>query len=170
MAVLCHKSFSYAGRAAVSSESCFVAAISINTREKSYHLIWSTIGLPYDCLYLRNVPRPIGGLLVFSTCSIIHVVQGSPPIGISLNSAAVGAVRFTLKPVQNLVATLDGSRCSFFESERCLLALRNGNVYVITLIHDSAVRSIKDFHFQQVLNSRYASCITPLEGNEKQFS
>lgn len=125
------------------------------------------MGLPYDCMYLRNVPRPIGGLLVFSTSSIIHVVQGNPPHGISLNSAAVGVVRFALKPVQNVVATLDGSRCSFFESERCLLALRNGNVYVITLVYDSVLRSIKDFHFQQVLNGRYASCITPLEGNKK---
>ena len=165
IAVLIHRNLSYTGRIAISSDTCYVAALSINTREKSYHLIWNVTGLPYDCHYMRKIPRPIGGLLVFSTGSIIYVQQGVPSHGVSLNSMAVGGTRFTLKPVPNVVAVLDGSQCAFFESDRMLLALRNGITFVVTLIYDKATRTFQDFHWQQVLVNRYASCIVPLEGS-----
>lgn len=89
---------------------------------------------------------------------------GVPSLGVSLNGATTGSTRFPLRVEPTVVATLDGSRCSFFEPERMLLSLRNGNGYVITVVYDHAMRNIREFHWQQVLINRYASCITPLEG------
>ncbi|XP_055328374.1 cleavage and polyadenylation specificity factor subunit 1-like [Paramacrobiotus metropolitanus] len=164
VAVLCHRVLSWPGRVAINSDTCYVAALSLNTRERAFHLIWNCVGLPYDSKYMLSVPRPIGGLLVVSTSAMIYVNQGVPAMGISLNSTTAGSTRFPLRPEAAVVATLDGSSCAFFESERLLLTLRNGNGFVVTIIYDHAMRTVREFHWQQVLNNRYASCITPLEG------
>ena len=42
--------------------------------------------LPFDCVRALPVPKPVGGVLVFSTNALHYLNQGIPPYGVSLNA------------------------------------------------------------------------------------
>lgn len=78
------------------SDTCVMVAISLNIQQRVHPVIWTVTNLPFDCLKVFPIQKPIGGCLLASTNAIIYLNQSVPPYGVSLNSVADNSTAFPL--------------------------------------------------------------------------
>lgn len=78
------------------SDTCVMVAISLNIQQRVHPVIWTVTNLPFDCLKVFPIQKPIGGCLLASTNAIIYLNQSVPPYGVSLNSIADNSTAFPL--------------------------------------------------------------------------
>ncbi|WAR13668.1 CPSF1-like protein [Mya arenaria] len=111
----------WAGRVAVRSDTCSIVAISLNIPEKVHPIIWSMSHLPFDCIQCLPVPKPIGGVLVFATNSLLYLNQSVPPYGVSLNSITATCSAFPLNGMRSVRSfNFDKSAASVLTTCMCL--------------------------------------------------
>lgn len=152
----------FPGRIAVRTDTCCMAAISINVQQRVHPIIWSLGGLPYDCCQIIAVPKPIGGCLVLAVNSMIYLNQSVPPYGVSLNNIADHSTNFPLKPQDNVRFSLERACCVFISPERLVLSVSSGELYVVSLFADS-MRSVRGLHFARAASSVLTTCICVVE-------
>lgn len=150
------------GRIAIRQDTFCIAAISLNMLEKVHPVIWTVNNLPFDCQMIRAIEKPLGGLLVFAANSLIYLNQSIPPYGVSLNCMTDSSTMFPLRNQEGVVLTLAEACCDFVSSEKLVLSLKGGEIYVITLLTDG-LRSVRSFHFDKAAGSVLASCICCIE-------
>ncbi|CAM4634432.1 unnamed protein product [Leuciscus chuanchicus] len=150
------------GRVAVRQDTCSIVAISLNIMQKVHPVIWSLSNLPFDCTQVMAVPKPIGGVVVFAVNSLLYLNQSVPPFGVSLNSQTNGTTAFPLKPQEEVKITLDCSQASFITSDKMVISLKGGEIYVLTLITDG-MRSVRAFHFDKAAASVLTTCMMTME-------
>ncbi|XP_052818827.1 cleavage and polyadenylation specificity factor subunit 1-like isoform X2 [Mya arenaria] len=148
----------WAGRVAVRSDTCSIVAISLNIPEKVHPIIWSMSHLPFDCIQCLPVPKPIGGVLVFATNSLLYLNQSVPPYGVSLNSITATCSAFPLRTQENVRITLDCAQAAFISSDKIVLSLKGGELYVLTLCVDG-MRSVRSFNFDKSAASVLTTCM-----------
>jgi len=151
------------GRIAVRKDSYGIIAISLNLSEKVHPIIWSLGGLPYDCTMAFPVPKPIGGVLVFSINALIYLNQSVPPYAVSLNDVTNISTDFLLKQQEAVKMTLDSAQACFISGEQLVLSLKGGELYVLTLVVDS-MRAIRGFNFDKAAASVLTTCMCNCEG------
>lgn len=95
-------------RVAVRQDTCALAAISLNIRQRLHPVIWSISCLPHDCLRLLPVPKPIGGVLLFAANSLTYLTQSVPAYGVSLNSMGDKNTNF---PLSEYYSVLEYTMC-----------------------------------------------------------
>lgn len=83
-------------RVAVRTDTCAMAAISLNLQQKVHPIIWSVSNLPFDCIRAVPIKKPLGGTLIFGVNALIYLNQSIPPYGVSLNSIADQSTNFPL--------------------------------------------------------------------------
>uniref|UniRef100_A0A8C1A824 Cleavage and polyadenylation specificity factor subunit 1 n=1 Tax=Cyprinus carpio carpio TaxID=630221 RepID=A0A8C1A824_CYPCA len=147
------------GRVAVRQDTCSIVAISLNIMQKVHPVIWSLSNLPFDCTQVMAVPKPIGGVVVFAVNSLLYLNQSVPPFGVSLNSQTNDRFR---PPNNDFTITLDCSQASFITSDKMVISLKGGEIYVLTLITDG-MRSVRAFHFDKAAASVLSTCMTTME-------
>lgn len=59
--------------------------------------------------------------------------------------------------------TLDCAQAVFITPERAVISLRGGEIYVMSLILDGGIRSVRGFHFDRAAASVLTTCLTVLE-------
>ncbi|XP_048057848.1 LOW QUALITY PROTEIN: cleavage and polyadenylation specificity factor subunit 1 [Megalobrama amblycephala] len=150
------------GRVAVRQDTCSIVAISLNIMQKVHPVIWSLSNLPFDCTQVMAVPKPIGGVVVFAVNSLLYLNQSVPPFGVSLNSQTNGTTAFPLRSQEEVKITLDCSQASFITSDKMVISLKGGEIYVLTLITDG-MRSVRAFHFDKAAASVLATCMMTME-------
>lgn len=150
------------GRVAVRQDTCSIVAISLNIMQKVHPVIWSLSNLPFDCNQVMAVPKPIGGVVVFAVNSLLYLNQSVPPFGVSLNSLTNGTTAFPLRPQEEVKITLDCSQASFITSDKMVISLKGGEIYVLTLITDG-MRSVRAFHFDKAAASVLTTCMMTME-------
>ncbi|KAK1173021.1 cleavage and polyadenylation specificity factor subunit 1 [Acipenser oxyrinchus oxyrinchus] len=150
------------GRVAVRQDTCCIVAISLNIMQKVHPVIWSLSNLPFDCTQVMAVPKPIGGVVVFAVNSLLYLNQSVPPYGVSLNSQTTGTTGFPLRVQEEVKITLDCSQSTFIASDKMVISLKGGEIYVLTLITDG-MRSVRAFHFDKAAASVLTTCMTPME-------
>ncbi|KAF4100149.1 cleavage and polyadenylation specificity factor subunit 1 [Onychostoma macrolepis] len=150
------------GRVAVRQDTCSIVAISLNIMQKVHPVIWSLSNLPFDCTQVMAVPKPIGGVVVFAVNSLLYLNQSVPPFGVSLNSQTNGTTAFPLRSQEEVKITLDCSQSSFITSDKMVISLKEGEIYVLTLITDG-MRSVRAFHFDKAAASVLTTCMTTME-------
>merc|ERR1712020_239569 len=74
------------GRIAVRKDTCRLDVLTLDVKERVSAFIWSREILPYDSVKILPVPKPIGGIIVFSVNALFFLNQGIPPYAVSLNS------------------------------------------------------------------------------------
>ncbi|XP_046842270.1 cleavage and polyadenylation specificity factor subunit 1-like isoform X2 [Xenia sp. Carnegie-2017] len=146
------------GRLAVRQDTCAMLAISLNLSEKVNPIIWSVEHLPFDCCQVLPIPKPIGGILLFATNSLLYLNQSVPAYGVSLNSIAKKSSSFPLREQENITITLDDSCGSFIANDRVVISLKGGEIYVLTLITDG-IKSVRGFNFDKAASSVQTSCL-----------
>ncbi|XP_061384693.1 cleavage and polyadenylation specificity factor subunit 1 [Danaus plexippus] len=152
----------FAGRTAVRNDTCAMAGVSLNMSARVHPVIWSIGGLPFDCIQAVPIQKPLGGCLIMAVNSLIYLNQSVPPYGVSLNSIATHTTNFPLRIQEGVCITLDGARVVALGDTRLSLALKGGQLYVLTLLSDS-VRSVRSFHLDRAAASVLTSCMCVIE-------
>ncbi|KAG7458164.1 hypothetical protein MATL_G00235230 [Megalops atlanticus] len=150
------------GRVAVRQDTCSIVAISLNIMQKVHPVIWSLSNLPFDCTQVMAVPKPIGGVVVFAVNSLLYLNQSVPPYGVSLNSQTNGTTAFPLRIQEEVKITLDCVQSCFIASDKMVISLKGGEIYVLTLITDG-MRSVRAFHFDKAAASVLTTCMMTME-------
>lgn len=172
----------YVGRVSVRQDTCCLVAVSLNVSQKVHPCIWTVSQLPYDCCKVLAVPKPIGGVLVFSQNCLIYLNQSIPPYATGLNSMATKATNFPMSKLiiftlnylvcwgthlflsvftgtqEGVVLTLDCAQADFLSHDRVILSLKGGQLYVLTLLCD-AMRSVRGFHLDKAASSVLTCCV-----------
>ncbi|XP_023295562.2 cleavage and polyadenylation specificity factor subunit 1 [Lucilia cuprina] len=148
----------FPGRVAVRADTCVLVAISLNIQQRVHPIIWTVTGLPFDCLQVFPIQKPIGGCLVTTVNAIIYLNQSVPPYGVSLNSSADHSTSFPLKPQDGVRISLDAANIAFIDVDKLVVSLRSGELYVVTLCVDS-MRTVRNFHFHKAAASVLTSCM-----------
>lgn len=63
------------------------------------------------------------------------------------------------EPQDGVRISLDAAQVCFIESEKLVLSLKGGELYVLTLCADS-MRSVRSFHFSKAAASVLTSCVS----------
>ncbi|KAL0962202.1 hypothetical protein UPYG_G00337050 [Umbra pygmaea] len=150
------------GRVAVRQDTCSIVAISLNIMQKVHPVIWSLSNLPFDCTQVMAVPKPIGGVVVFAVNSLLYLNQSVPPYGVSLNTQTNGTTAFPLRIQEGVKITLDCCQSTFIGSDKMVISLKGGEIYVLTLITDG-MRSVRAFHFDKAAASVLTTCMMTME-------
>jgi cleavage and polyadenylation specificity factor subunit 1 len=114
-----------------------MVAISLNIQQRVHPVIWSVTNLPFDALQAVSIGKPIGGCLILCTNSLI----------------------FPLKPQDGVKISLDSAQIAFINNEKLVLSLKDGELYVLSLLADS-MRSVRSFHFSRAASSVLTSCVS----------
>lgn len=154
----------FSGRIAVRQDTCAMVAISLNIQQKVHPIIWSVSNLPFDCCQAVPVKKPLGGTLIMAVNSLIYLNQSIPPYGISVNSIADTSTNFPLKPQEGVKISLEGAQVAFISTDRLVMSLKSGELYVLSLFADS-MRSVRGFHFDKAAASVLTSCVCLCEEN-----
>ncbi|CAF1084494.1 unnamed protein product, partial [Didymodactylos carnosus] len=81
-----------------------------------------------------------------------------PPYGVSLNTLTKESTKYPLRQMNDLKISLDCCQATFISSEKIVLSLKNGEIYVLTL-HTDTMRSVKEFTFDRAAAGVLSSCI-----------
>lgn len=158
--ILCESNMTWVGRYAVKKDTCNSVALSLNLNQKTHPIIWPVDKLPSDVIKCLAVPPPIGGILLFGVNSLIYINQSVPSHGVSLNSIAKATSSYPFKSMESTRITLDSSQSVFIASDRMVLSLKGGEIYIVTLITDSeSLRNVKSFSIEKGPGSVIASCL-----------
>lgn len=149
----------FPGRIAVRTDTCVMVAISLNIQQRVHPIIWTVTSLPFDCMQVLPVKKPIGGCLIVAINSLIYLNQSVPPYGVSLNSIAEHSTAFPLKPQDGVKISLDCAQIAFIAADKLVLSLRGGELYVLTLCADS-LRCVRSFHFSKAASSVLTCCVS----------
>jgi hypothetical protein len=107
-------------------------------------------GLPTTINHCFSLPAPIGGACLFGTNEIVYLNQAVPPCGLVLNSNADDFTRFPFATDnKSLRLTLDGCVVDSISDNEMLIALRNGDLYSLTLNVDIS-NAVKQMRLQKV--------------------
>jgi cleavage and polyadenylation specificity factor subunit 1 len=120
-----------------------VFTLSFSTR--TYPVITAHEGLPYDALSLVPCPAEVGGVLVLCATSIIHVLNSTRRVVLTLSgwmSRESGVVGLESAIHQDL--DLTGARATFVDTYHALVVTKEGAVHVLTLVIDGTTLSSLD--------------------------
>ncbi|KAK0170083.1 hypothetical protein PV328_010688 [Microctonus aethiopoides] len=154
----------FAGRIAVRQDTCAMVAISLNIQQRVHPIIWSVSNLPFDCCQAVPVKKPLGGTLIMAMNSLIYLNQSIPPYGVSLNSLSDTSTNFPLKTQEGVKISLEGAQVAFISTDRLVISLKSGELYVLSLFADS-MRSVRGFHFDKAAASVLTSCVCLCQEN-----
>lgn len=92
---------------------------------------------------------------------MIYINQSIPSYGASLNSIAKTVSNYPFKNMEQTKITLDCSSSVFVASDRLIVSLKGGEIYIITLLTDSeSLRSIRSFNIEKGPSSVIPTCLT----------
>ncbi|CAF4734805.1 unnamed protein product [Rotaria sp. Silwood1] len=162
--ILCESSRTWVGRVAVKKDTCCSVALSINVAQKSNPVIWPVDKLPFDCLSCLSVPKPIGGILVLATNSIIYLNQSIPAYGVALNTLTRDSTKYPLRPLYDLKIALDLAEAIFISNDKVLISIKTGDIYLLTL-HTDTMRTMKEFTFDRIGSTVLCNCLCKCDEN-----
>lgn len=157
-----------------------MVVISLDLTAKVYPIIYSLDKLPYDCLKLVAMPKPVTGVLVIAANSLLHVSQGSPGVGVAVNGYVKKTTEFPGMLYEpdaiNLGLSLDGAKALAFGGDRCLIFMQNGNWAVVQMKMDGS--KIVGMNITEIDNNKKGasspmavvpSCVTNVKQGEYFF-
>uniref|UniRef100_A0A0M3K416 CPSF_A domain-containing protein n=1 Tax=Anisakis simplex TaxID=6269 RepID=A0A0M3K416_ANISI len=152
-----------AGRACVRYDTVCMLGVSLNVKEQVHASVWQLNNLPMDCTQVLMIPRPVGGALFIGPNEVIYLNQSVPPCGIMLNSCMEAFTKFPLKDAKEMCLTLDSCAACVISSNKIAVCLRNGALYMLTLVIDStnSVKSLELNHeFEVSIPYTITACST----------
>lgn len=120
----------------------FIFTLNVVTR--SYPIITSVEGLPYDCLSVVPCPAALGGVVVLTSNSVIHIDQASRRVALAVNG---WMPRVSDMPAAALAQgdqgrlELEGSRMTFVDDKTLFIVLKDGTIHPVEFFVDGKVVS-----------------------------
>jgi cleavage and polyadenylation specificity factor subunit 1 len=119
-----------------------VVVVSLDLTAKIYPVIYSLDNLPYDCIKLVAMPKPVTGVLVIAANALLHVSQGSPGVGVAVNGYVKKMTDFhgmiADEKEQDLNLSLDGAKAMAFGGDKCFLFLQDGTFATVKMKMDGS--------------------------------
>ncbi|KAI8973376.1 CPSF A subunit region-domain-containing protein [Mycotypha africana] len=176
LAILFQTEQTWTGRLANVKDTVSVVVISLDLTAKIYPIIYSIDKLPYDCIKLVALPKPVTGVLVIAANSLLHVSQGSPGLGVAVNGYTQKLTQFPgmiYDPqLTRLGLALDGAQALAFDGGKCVLFLQDGHYVTVQMKMDGnkvVGMHIQEQHEQQPLLVSVPSCVATVKSNEYIF-
>ncbi|KAI9469973.1 MAG: CPSF A subunit region-domain-containing protein [Benjaminiella poitrasii] len=183
LAILFQSEQTWTGQLANVKDTSSVVVISLDLTAKVYPIIYSIDKLPYDCLKLVAMPKPVTGVLVIAANSLLHVSQGSPGVGIAVNGYTKKTTDFPgmiyEEKAIKLELSLDGAKALAIGGDSCLLFMQNGNWVFVQMKMDGSkvvgmnIKEIKhqvdDTKNSLSLLATIPSCVTNVKDDEYFF-
>ncbi|TFY69793.1 hypothetical protein EVG20_g3009 [Dentipellis fragilis] len=121
----------------------FIFTLDLSTR--SYPVITTVEGLPYDCLSLLPCSPALGGVVILTSNAIIHVDQASRRVALLANGwlpRISDMPGLALQPgEQARDLQLEGSRLAFVDDRTLFVILRDGTIYPVEFFVDGKIVS-----------------------------
>lgn len=152
----------WSGRVAVRQDSVSMITLSLDVHQRVHLHIWSLTNLPFNTFAALPVPKPIGGVLIMAHNALIHLNQGLPPYGVSLNCFNDSITSFPLKTQDSVKISLDCSQTCFISNNKIIITLNNGDIYLLHLHYDMT-RSIRTMNLVHLASSIYATAVNKCE-------
>ncbi|XP_065175415.1 cleavage and polyadenylation specificity factor subunit 1-like [Sycon ciliatum] len=146
------------GRVAARRDTVSLIAVSLSLMERVHPVIWSFDSLPFDCFKALPVPKPVGGIVVFGVNTLLYLNQSVPAYGVSLNSLAETSSNFPLRQQEGVNMSLDSVQACFVSSDRFVMSLRGGEIYVVCIKADN-MRMVRGFQFDHAAASVLTCCM-----------
>lgn len=83
-------------------------------------------------------------------------------MGVALNSHTEESTSFALRLQSPAPLSMDCSNAVFIDGERLLATLRNGDIYLITLVPDG-MKGVRNIVFEKTAASVLASCVSTVQ-------
>ncbi|KAG9306400.1 hypothetical protein G9A89_018283 [Geosiphon pyriformis] len=158
LAILFEPLQTWPGKLSSKKDSCSLVVVSLDLSQKLYPIIYAIEELPHSSVKLIPIPKPVGGILVVSANSLIHVDQSASIIAHAVNGYAVSATDIPLDQSQErLGLSLEGSQHLVLDSHHVLLFLANGKLYLVEFIIDG--RYVSRMDVRETGESTLASCV-----------
>ncbi|KAI8343824.1 CPSF A subunit region-domain-containing protein [Blakeslea trispora] len=178
LAILFQSEHTWTGRLGTVKDTVSVVVVSLDLTAKIYPIIYSIDRLPYDCLKLVAMPKPVTGVLVIAANSLLHVSQGSPGVGVAVNGYAKKTTEFPGMIYEDtaiqLELALDGAKALAYGGDRCLIFLQNGNWAAVQMRLDGS--KVVGMDIKQIVHSdpqspmaTVPSCATHIKQGEYFF-
>ncbi|KAJ2401490.1 mRNA cleavage and polyadenylation factor subunit, partial [Coemansia sp. RSA 2559] len=153
-----------------------LTVVSLDLSSQSVSVLNSASRLPSDCQSLSPIPEPIGGVLVFATSSISHVVNGAISCMCTLNGAAgrgIGAQmsNYVVSDSESLELVLNprASTSVLVSPNALMMWTQHGSVFLLQLIGDG--RLVKRIQIKQIAGPDVSSGIkAPIADKFDDFS
>ena len=100
-----------------------------------------------------------GGVLMIGANTIIYMNQSSQTVGYSLNALTETTTNFQLREASHLAISMDCSHATFVSDDQLVVALRGGEIYILTLVPDG-LRGIKTILFEKAAAGVLPSCVS----------
>jgi len=123
------------GRSSIRYDTTSILGVSLNLKDRVHAVVWNFGGLPMTIDRCVQVPQPVGGVCLFGANEIVYLNQSAPPCGISLNSCSAEFTKFPLGDCRHLAITLDGCAVEAEGPNNIFVALRSGELYVLTMVN-----------------------------------
>ncbi|KAA1478696.1 hypothetical protein DENSPDRAFT_845850 [Dentipellis sp. KUC8613] len=121
----------------------FIFTLDLSTR--SYPVITTVEGLPYDCLSILPCSPALGGVVILTSNAIIHVDQASRRVALLANGwlpRISDMPGLALQPgEQARDLQLEGSRLAFVDDRTLFVILKDGTIYPVEFFLDGKIVS-----------------------------
>lgn len=128
-------SFNSLRRLAIRKDTNALITITLDLVNQNGTIIWSRWDLPFDCERMLSIPRPIGGVLVFSTNGLLHIDQVHS-YGLSTNDYSLKSTNFPLDRHEILKISLNECVATLVGHDQCMVISESGAVYLAKLLTD----------------------------------
>jgi cleavage and polyadenylation specificity factor subunit 1 len=122
-------------RLATRKDTTALIIITLDLVNQNGTIIWSQWDLPFDCEQILPMLRPIGGVLVFSTNSLLHIDQVHS-YGLAVNHYVQKSTEFPSNYQEALNIHLNECTATLISHDQCMIILESGEVYLARFLTD----------------------------------
>ncbi|KAI0062778.1 hypothetical protein BV25DRAFT_1855577 [Artomyces pyxidatus] len=145
VAVLFQAQQTWTGRLKEYKDTMKLFIFTLDLVSRSYPVITTVEGLPYDCISLLPCTPALGGVVILTSNSIIHVDQASRRVALPVNgwpprvSDMPMLTQVPGEQARNL--QLEGARIAFVEEKTLFVVLKDGTIYPVEFSVDGKMVS-----------------------------
>ncbi|CAG8726109.1 10005_t:CDS:2, partial [Acaulospora colombiana] len=137
VAILFQPGQTWTGRLKETKDNTCLFVVSLDIVTRSYQVIMTVERLPYDSLYLVPCPHYVGGVILVSGNSLIHVDHASKTVILPVSGWAHRITDVPLGPADPFEdISLEGSRAVFIDDITLLIVLETGTVRTLRIQHE----------------------------------
>lgn len=123
-------------------DNVFLFIVTLDLVTRAHQIITTVANLPFDCLSISACATSIGGVVIRTPNAVLHVDQSAKIAAMALNGwASRGTEEVSYPEEYNLAIALEGAHLAWLDSELALIALPQGALHILTIIHEGRVVS-----------------------------
>lgn len=91
--------------------------------------------------------------------TLLYMNQSTPTMGVALNSYTEVSTNFALRLQSSTPLCMDCSKAVFIDKEHLVATLKNGDIYLLTLVPDG-MKGVRNVIFEKTAVAVLGSCVS----------